>query len=108
MPPLDPIGKLDKLEDDSLNCGITASRSFTAETIPPKAKYNGTLRDRIIQYVMDNPKSTKGDIFIHVSGSGTCGTIITGLMRAGILEEHFFECHNCKYFTVDMSKVYEA
>lgn len=96
------------LEDDSLSTGIISSKSFVVETIPPNAKYNGTLRDRIIQYVLEHPKSTKGDIFIHVSGSGTCGTIITGLMRAGILEEHFFDCHSCKYFTVDMKKVYEA
>gem|GEM_PF-2649497 len=98
---------LPTMDDESLN-GVTRKPSIESPDLSyiPQ-KYSGNLRDKIISHCVDNPKSTKGDIFINVSGSGTCGTIISALIRSGILIENPFDCHNCKYFTVDMTKVYK-
>lgn len=102
------IGMDNGINDDSLDCVYNRPKIMEEEETKPKTRYNGSLRDRIISYCVDHPKTTKGDILIHISGSGTCSSIVTGLIRAGILKEHPFDCGSCKYFSVDMSKVFEA
>lgn len=95
------------IEDDALNGSVIGKTEpdVSNEQMKRGTRYQGTLRDRLIDWAINHPKCTRGDLFINVSGSGTCGTIITALLRAGVFEEHFFDCHSCKYITVDQAKV---
>lgn len=68
-----------------------------------KPKFN--IRDRLIDWVDTHEKTTKGDLLINVSSSGVANGVITALVRCGILVEHYFDCHNCTFYTLDKTKV---
>jgi hypothetical protein len=94
------------IEDDSINgsvIGKTASDCSAEDLIRQRPKT--TIRDRLIDYVLTHDKVQKGDLFIHISGSGSCNTILSGLIRAGIFVEHTFECGSCHWYSVNETKV---
>ena len=95
---------MSSLDDDSLSYGSTPVIESSDLVFRPKTN----LRDRVIEYVMTHPKATKGDIYIHVSSSGTCQTLMTSLVVTGILIEHKFDCGSCVYYTVDTKRVQEV
>lgn len=64
-----------------------------------------TLKDRIISYVFEHPKTTKSDIFINISSSGSAGTIVSSLISTGVFIEKRFDCGNCKYYIVNEEKI---
>jgi len=95
------------VEDDSLNGSIIGKTNsdVSNEQIAMENRPKLTIRDKLIEYTLTHDKVQKGDLFIHVSGSGTCNTILSGLIRAGIFVEHKFECGSCLWYSVDETKV---
>lgn len=93
------------LEDDSINGStVIIDKSSKVNIIKPKM----TLRDRMIDYVINNEKPTKGDIFSNVSSSGTAQVILTSLITTGVYIQHKFECGSCVWYEVDKTKVHEV
>ncbi len=93
--------------DDSLNgsvVGSTASDTIKYIEDIPKS----SLRDRMIEFVIKKGKATKSDMYLNISGSGSAQVLVSNLIQNGIFEEHYFNCHNCKYYTINQSKVNEA
>ena len=100
MPPL----KYPYLEDDRINGAVVdKTASDTTRYIENEPKYS--LRDKILDFAIKKEKVTRADIFVNVSGSGSAHVIIASFIQAGVFLEHFFDCNNCKYYTVDKSKV---
>ncbi len=93
--------------DDSIDgsvVGKTASDTTRYIEDLPKS----SLRDRMIEFVIKKGKATKSDIFLQISGSGSAQVMVSSLIQNGILEEHYFDCNHCKYYTINQSKVNEA
>ena len=92
------------MDDESLEGSYKKPKLHsTLETIivMPKA----TLQDRLITYAIEHPKTTRDDLFINISSSGTAGKIITGLVRSRIFVQRYFDCNTCTYFEVDQTKI---
>lgn len=97
------------LEDDGINGSVIGKTTsdVSNEQIINSNKPKLNLQSRIIEYIIEhkNEKPTRGDVFVHVSGSGTSGVIITSLIKAGVFREEFFECKTCTYLIPDETKV---
>ncbi len=104
-----PFKKLPKFpwDDDRLDGSIIGKTSsdVSNEQLEKENRPKPPIRDRLIEYVLTHDKVQKGDLFIHISGSGTCNTILSGLIRAGIFVEHTFECGSCHWYSVDQVKI---
>lgn len=94
------------IEDDSLNGSIINKSGCTLESIPQIKQMS--LRDKMIDYVINHIKPTKEEVYIHISSSGTAQALMAGLIKCGIFTEHKFECNHCSYLEVDKSKVFEV
>ncbi len=91
-------------DDDNLNgsiIGKTNSDVSNEQIYKPKT----IMRDRIIEYILTHEKVQKDELFIHISGSGVCSTIILGLVRAGVILETKFDCGNCVWYSIDQEKI---
>ena len=95
---------MSSIEDDSIN-GSRVDKTKSDTNNYRNNRQPSTLRDRILHYAINTEKPTKGGIFTHVSGSGSCGTLVSALISERILIEHKFECGSCVYFEVDKTKV---
>jgi len=95
--------------EDGLNGSIIGKTTSDCsnEQIQKEAKPKMNLQGRIIEYVIThkNEKPTRNDVFTHISGSGTCGVILTSLIKSGIFQEEFFECNTCTYLVPDETKI---
>ena len=93
--------------DDGLNGSIIGKTSsdVSNEQIKTANQPKMNLMSKLIDWAMAHPKSTKDSLFLNISSSGSAQVIITGLIRSGVFVEHYFDCHSCKYFTVDETKI---
>ena len=92
------------MDDESLEGSYKKPKiRSTLETVIIMPKL--TLQDRLITYAIEHQKTTRDDLFIHISSSGIAGKIITGLVRSRIFVQHYFDCNNCTYFEVDQTKI---
>ncbi len=92
--------------DDGLNGSIIGKTTSdcTNEQIY-KDKPKSTMRDRIIDYILTHEKVQKDELFIHISGSGVCSTIISGLVRVGVIVENKWDCGNCVWYSINKEKI---
>ena len=94
------------LEDDSINGSVVGKTdSDVSNEQIYKYKPKTIMRDRIIEYILTHEKVQKDELFIHISGSGVCSTIILGLVRAGVIVENKFDCGNCVWYSIDQEKI---
>ncbi len=95
---------MSSLEDDSINGSVIKMHVFkdhVKETSTPM-----TLKDRILYYAIHAERPTRDSIAVNVSASGSAGTGVSGFIREKIFIEKLFDCGNCVYFEVDMTKVH--
>ncbi len=93
------------LDDDSIN-GSRVDTTASDTTSYMDQRKPKALRDRILDYAIHTTRPTRNSISVYVSGSGSAGSIISGFIREGVFIQKFFECGNCVYFEVDMTKVH--
>jgi len=95
------------VEDDRINGSVIGKTKsdVSNEDLEKQNRPKLPLQERLIEYALTHDKPTKGDLFIHVSSSGTAGSIISALVSGGIFIEKKFECGSCIYFEVDQTKV---
>ena len=98
-----------ELEDDTINGSVIGKTNsdVSNEQIEAENKPKLNLQQKLIEWAVEHPRTTKEELYIHVSSSGTAQVIITGLIREGIFMEHKFDCNSCIYFEVDKTKVHE-
>ena len=92
------------IEDDSISGSTTFKKRVIHDELIQKPPLN--MRDRMIDYVIKHPKTTRGDLYIHVSSSGASSNMITSFIKSGIFIENKFDCNHCTYLEVDKSKVF--
>ncbi len=93
------------IEDDSINGSRVDKTTSDTTTYIQQPKPKATMRDRIIDYILTHDKVQKDMLFIHISGSGVCSTIVSGLIRSGVIVENKFDCGNCVWYSIDETKV---
>jgi len=103
----DEVKYIQSLEDDSINGSVIGKTKsdVSNEDLEEQNKPKLPLQERLIEYAVTHDKPTKGELFIHVSSSGTAGAIISALVSGGIFIEKQLDCGSCVYFEVDQTKV---
>ncbi len=89
------------IEDDSINGSVIESTSDGDY----KPRPSSSLRNRLIEYGIDHKEFTKEDLYLDVSSSGVATVIVKSLIQKGIFVEHTFNCNNCKFYTIDKTKI---